>query len=636
VREPDPLGVRESLLEERYRIAELVGEGGSAYVYRATDEVSGSPVAVKFLHSMPEADDAIEQTLADFLKEAQLIRELSALTPAIVKAHGFGVVRSTGQPPLPFLVLEWLPGRSLDELLVGETNGGFAPRSLEESLRLLEPVALALALAHERGIVHRDVKPENMLVIGEGGELSIKLVDFGIAKVMQRRFAGLHHTGTAASAFTPHYGAPEQFSKTFGETGPWTDVFAMALVVLETMRGGRRAFSGDEFMELARQSCDEDRRPTPRTLGLEVPPEVDAVFARALAVQSSLRYDTMDEFWAALKSAAQRPVSQLPPRPLAPPAAEVREGGAVPSPRTRGRGLPILVGAVALGLAVIAVRAFVVGRSRGETERASGPSASPSATAGASGEAPVAPTSPSASADAPRVCPASAVVVPGGKLTLGDDRAGVRRASPTHVIYLDTFCLDRTEVTAEAYAECERGRGCSPPTRTAACADAHGPGSLPIRCVTWSQADTYCRSRGGRLPYEAETEHAARRGGALPWGDEQDAARANLADADPHPSVAPVGAMSASASKDGVLDLLGNVAEWQQDFFGPYGADEAFNPTGPATGTQRVIRGGSFRGILTLEPSASAPLSASHREAASPTLADPAIGFRCAFTLAAR
>jgi formylglycine-generating enzyme required for sulfatase activity len=633
VREPDPLGVCGILLDDRHRIAELVGEGGSAFVYRATDEVSGGSVAVKFLHSMPESDAEVERTLADFLKEGQLMRELSSVSPAIVRVLGSGVLRSKDQPPLPYLVLEWLPGSSLDELLVSETNARFEPRGLEDAVQLLEPVALALSLAHERGVVHRDVKPENMLALRADGEVSIKLLDFGIAKVMQRRFVGLHHTGTSASAFTPHYGAPEQFSKTYGETGPWTDVFAMALVVLETMRGGRRAFTGDEFMELAKQSCDEGRRPTPKTLGLEVPPEVEAVFARALAVQSSLRYESMREFWAALKGAMRRPISQLPPRPPA-ASSETVEAVVRPHPRAKGRALTIVAGAIVVGLGLIAFRAFVVAYLRGADQSSTRSTAPPSPTlAGATAPTPVA--SASASAPVTRVCPDGAVVVPGGRITLGDDAAGVRRAAPAHVVHVDTFCLDRTEVTAEAYLACVQGRACSDPSRTAACADAATTGSLPIRCVAWTQADAYCRFRGGRLPYEAETEHAARRGGALPWGDEADAARANLAGADPHPGVAPVGAMRTSASRDGVFDLLGNVAEWQQDFMAPYPAEEVVNPTGPSTGVERVVRGGSFRGILTLEPSASAPLSASHREAASPTLSDPAIGFRCAYALAA-
>jgi eukaryotic-like serine/threonine-protein kinase len=635
VRETDPLGVRGALLDERYRVGEAVGEGGAAFVYRATDEVSGDPVAVKFLHSMPESDAAIEQTLADFVREGKLVAELSTLSSAIVKAYGFGVMRTRGQPPLPYLVLEWLPGRSLDELLVSETNAGFAPRSLEESVELLEPVARALSLSHDRGVVHRDVKPENMLVVGARDELSIKLVDFGIAKVMQRKFAGLHHTGTSTSAFTPHYGAPEQFSKTHGETGPWTDVFAMALVVLETMRGGRRAFSGDDFMELAKQSCDEDRRPTPIALELEVPPEVEAVFARALAVQPSLRYETMGQFWTALESAMKRPISQLPPRPVAGPSETVQAVPG-PGPRRRGRGLSILLGAVVLGLGFIAFRAFVVARLRGVAGRPLDESAAPTSSGVASGAAPSPPATTSVSAATLQVCPTSAVVIPGGRITLGDDAPTVRRSSPAHVVHLDTFCLDRTEVTVEAYSECVSGQACSPVTRTGSCADATPAPSLPIRCVTWSQADAYCRFRGGRLPHEAETEHASRRGGPLPWGNEQDAARANLAGADPHPGVAPVGAMRTSASKDGVLDLLGNVAEWQQDFMAPYPAEEVVNPTGPSAGTQRVVRGGSFLGVLTLEPSRDAPLSSSHREGAGPTLAAPAVGFRCAFALATR
>jgi serine/threonine protein kinase len=107
----------------------------------------------------------------------------------------------------------------------------------------------------------------------------------------------LHLTGQQITAFTPNYGAPEQFSRSYGATGPWTDVFAMALIVLELLRGGTKALEGDTYFELGVASCDPTKRPTPRELGLDVSPEVDAVFAKALALQPADRYPSMGAFW---------------------------------------------------------------------------------------------------------------------------------------------------------------------------------------------------------------------------------------------------------------------------------------------------------------------------------------------------
>lgn len=653
----DPLGLVGTVIEGRLAIEALVGEGGSAYVYRATHQQAGTLVAVKFLHSFGLEDEALrEQMLADFLQEGRLIAELSARSSAIVQARDIGVLRQPQSPPIPYLVLEWLPGRTLDEVIVAETNAGKAPRSLADAITLLEPIAHAVGLAHERLVVHRDIKPENMLVVEEGGSMRIKLLDFGIAKVMEKRFAGLHHTGTNTSAFTPHYGAPEQFSKTYGETGPWTDVFAMALVVLEVMRGGRRAFKGDDYMELARQSCDEAQRPTPRALKLVVSDAVEAVFQRALSVQSSLRYPSMAEFWAALGGALKMG-DRASLRP-APPAAKLALTITDPAVGARASGergparptRAIVGGALAIGLTVIGVTAFLRARTPADRAGASGPGST--ASGEASGTTSSAPTSAPKDASAVPVtdalCPASAVVIPGGRFTMGRADPQVRGAAPPHWVNVDALCLDRREVTVKDFTACVAAGACARPSADKALhtgadrADCTfgqaGKEDHPINCVAWSDANGYCEWKAMRLPREAEFEYAATRATAgvmdTPWGD-ADLAKANLSGADAFPKTAAAGAMSSGASRDGVLDLLGNVAEWQSDYLAPYTADEAKNPTGPTTGDARVVRGGGYTGIVALAGGI-APLTAAHRESLAPTELTPVVGFRCAADLARR
>jgi serine/threonine protein kinase len=143
--------------------------------------------------------------------------------------------------------------------------------SLDEIVRLLGDVAAALELAHSQGIAHRDIKPGNLFVVGEprSGNAVVKILDFGIAKVMADKTlrADLATTGTGIRSFTPDYGAPEQFSREHGATGPWTDVFALALVVVELLTS-KRPLGDGEIVEVALASTDLTRRPTPRTLGV--------------------------------------------------------------------------------------------------------------------------------------------------------------------------------------------------------------------------------------------------------------------------------------------------------------------------------------------------------------------------------
>jgi formylglycine-generating enzyme required for sulfatase activity len=652
----DPLNLIGKVLENRYRVEALVGEGGSAFVYRA-EHLQVGPVALKFLYTLCNEDSALHDAiLADFLQEGRLISELSARTSAIVQARDFGVFRESG-PPIPYLVLEWLPGRSLDEVLVGETNAGKPPRNLGEAINLLEPVAEALSLAHTRNVVHRDVKPENMLVVEDGAGQRIKLLDFGIAKVMERKFAGLHHTGTSATAFTPHYGAPEQFSKTFGETGPWTDVFGMALVVLEVMRGGQRAFQGDDYMELAKQSCDEEQRPTPHFLKLDVSAAVEAVFQRALAVPSNLRYESMSEFWSALRGAAfqhlvptlllpqgaVRPASVRPAASEQPSPALAKPSGTAGATANDAKKLPVatlvVAGAVVIGLSIVAVSAFQKSRSS-ETVPGAASSPQPAPSGGASTT--TAPSAASAGASAstplttPALCPPDSALIPGGSFTMGSDAPGVRGAAPSHRVNVDAHCLDRHEISVERYRECVAASGCQAPKLKSApppgrC-NFEAAANQPMNCVTWEEANTFCAWRGGRLPSEAEFEHAATRGSQLPWGDEADVSRANLDGTDGFADTAPIGSFPSGVSREGVHDLIGNVAEWQADFFASYTEEEKLNPKGPSTGDKRVVRGGSFGGLL-LTSGGKPPLSAAHREAVTPSEARPTIGFRCASAL---
>ncbi|MBW2522977.1 MAG: protein kinase [Deltaproteobacteria bacterium] len=305
---PDPLGIAGTTVD-KYEIEELIGDGGFSLVYRGRHLIWDQLVAVKFFSILREAKPSLrEKLLEGFIQEGKLMSELSSHTAAIVQARDIGRLALPDGGWIPYMVLEWLEGTPLDQVLADESSRGVVARTLDQAWALIAPAAEAIDVAHRRGVAHRDLKPANLMVMGDPRQAGVvvKVLDFGIAKVMgehDQLQEQLQQTGHQLTAFTPNYGAPEQFSRSYGATGPWTDVYAMALILLELMRGGDPVLGGTSLYEVGVRSCDPDRRPTPRELGLEVPPAVEAVFDKALALRPKERYATMGAMAAALGQA---------------------------------------------------------------------------------------------------------------------------------------------------------------------------------------------------------------------------------------------------------------------------------------------------------------------------------------------
>jgi eukaryotic-like serine/threonine-protein kinase len=304
----DTLALIGTTVADKYVVESIVGEGGFAVVYRALHKIWKRPVALKVFKALGEvpAEDR-EKLLEDFIREGALLAELSEKSASICQARDVGMLTAPNGITVPYMVLEWLEGRSLEAVLLEEREAGLANRTVEEAVRLIEPAAEGLALAHKQGIAHRDVKPANLFLLGDprGEHCPVKLLDFGIAKVVQdaQKIGGAFtKTGGQVTSFTPAYGAPEQFSRSYGSTGPWTDVFALALVLVETVTG-RPTLEGDDFMQIAYASADKTIRPTPRTRGADVTDAVEAVFVGALAVAPGDRYRTAGQFWNAMRVA---------------------------------------------------------------------------------------------------------------------------------------------------------------------------------------------------------------------------------------------------------------------------------------------------------------------------------------------
>ncbi len=304
---PDPFGWVSHTVDGKYRIDNVVGEGGFGVVYRARHLGFEENVAVKCLR-MPEAllGEERERFFTSFLAEGRLLHRLSRATAGIVQALDVGAAVSPKGIWTPYLVLEWLQGKTLDEDFDQRAKQRLGGRPLGQAIDLLEPAARALALAHEQGIAHRDIKPANLFIAEVGGRQTVKVLDFGIAKVITETASltrAFEMTGRSLQAFTARYGSPEQFSRRYGATGPWTDVFALALVFIETV-AGRQALEGEDAAQLFVAAADQHNRPTLRACGVEASDGVEAVLRSALAVDPKERYLNAGEFWDALVAAA--------------------------------------------------------------------------------------------------------------------------------------------------------------------------------------------------------------------------------------------------------------------------------------------------------------------------------------------
>lgn len=383
----DPLLERATrALADRYVVARELGSGGMGTVYRATDRTLGREVAIKVLPPSTR-----EYLGADrFRRELQFAARLSH--PHIVPLYEAGDADG-----LLYYVMAYVPGETLAERL---RRAGALP--LAEALRLTAEVGDALQYAHEQGVIHRDVKPSNILLSRDHA----LLLDFGVAKAMSGDSdpAGRALTATGAMVGTAEYMSPEQAA---GEKriDARTDVYALAAVLYE-MLSGEPPFTGPSLQAIvARVIADPPR--SVRTIRPDLPPHVERALARALAKTPGDRPATAQQFVELLAHPAGRPAGQRP-------------------------GWAWVGGAAAIVLAAGLVWWALAGRHR--------------------------PPTPAPAVAGP---PADMVLVPGGEYPVGGAAGqGERR------VRLDAFYLDSTEVTVAAYARYLAATGGAAPWRT--------------------------------------------------------------------------------------------------------------------------------------------------------------------------
>jgi eukaryotic-like serine/threonine-protein kinase len=325
----DPFGLVGTTLEGQYRVDRVIGEGGFGVVYKGWHLSFDQPIAIKALKVMVEDHEVQEKLLAKFREEATLLYTLSQASLHIVRSIGFGGVHTASGAWAPYMILEWLEGRTFAEDLEDRRSRGLRGRTIEEALALLTPVVEGLSVAHQRRVAHRDLKPANLFLVNGAGAPNVKVLDFGIAKILQE--GEQNGTKSPFATFTFLYAAPEQLDPRHGSTGLATDVYAFCLVLTELLTD-RSPVEGNDVLTIMKVTTDPLVRPTPRTRGAPVTDAVEAVCRRGLAVDPRARYPNIDELWAALKGAATQRLS-APPMVAAPTTLASPGGGhALPTP----------------------------------------------------------------------------------------------------------------------------------------------------------------------------------------------------------------------------------------------------------------------------------------------------------------
>ncbi len=286
-----------TLIEGRYRVDRLVGQGGFGSVYAGVQLAVDLPVAIKFLRIDPQLPaDKRAEMLSHFVEEARILGRLRH--DCVVRTIDQGILYDAALGATPYLVMEWGGDDTLRDLL--ESTRG-RPLPLALAWPLFHGMVAGLAHAHSLAIAHRDLKPSNvMLTRTSDGRVTPRIIDFGIAKLFDRADeagSGATRTRSASSAFTPNYAAPEQIAS--ARTGPWTDVHALALLFVE-MLTGRSPYGDDGSEGLA---AIDPVRPTPARFAVDVGP-FEPVLGRALALRPAERYPDGGAFLAALNMAA--------------------------------------------------------------------------------------------------------------------------------------------------------------------------------------------------------------------------------------------------------------------------------------------------------------------------------------------
>jgi len=605
----------------KYRVEALLGQGAFAQVYRVRHLELKVDRAVKVVS--PDTPGVGSSVMDDFRARFRLEAQLGARVdrPHVIRIYDFEEAEGR-----LYLVMEYAAGGSLAKRL-----RDMGSLSVAEATRLILEAAAGLEALHKLGVVHRDVKPSNILLDGEG---HAKIADLGLAQLpgspsQRSRLGSLapSHPGT------PEYMSPEQASSSEYLSAS-SDVYSLGCVWFELLTG--------RLWREAMVQVEDVRELRP-----EVPVGLAAVLGRMLLEEPgrkkadvddpTKRYLTIPAARQALQRAQQEAALG---EPAVAQAQEFLPGKSGASMRGSPGWLWAVGSLALLGLAVIAVLVVWLAGKGGTPSVLAGPSPVPNdAPAPTPTRLPThtpyltftpypavtdtpqptyapRPTFAPVPRAEPRLGPTrlreadgmAMVYVPAGEFLMGSLAGeGYEEEHPQHRVYLDAFWIDRTEVASSHYQRCVQAGVCQVPG-CASNVDLNGA-EQPVVCVYWDQAAAYCQWAGARLPTAAEWEKAARGmdGRRYPWGNERPICRYAVMNDGNGNSCGrgdhawPVGSKPEGASPYGVLDMAGNVSEWVTDWYdrGYYAHSPERNPSGPDSdaGQGREVRGGSWGDI---------------------------------------
>jgi serine/threonine-protein kinase len=599
------------------RIEKLLARGGMAEVYLGSHLTLERPVAIKLLHSYVEEDPALRER---FHREAKVVAGLRH--PNIVQVFDFDTTDGH-----PYIVMEYLRGPTLATYL-RHFHQRKKRLSSEQIAHLLKGLTGALDYAHRQGVIHRDIKPGNIMLHNKKDEIPLDqplpedvepiVTDFGLVRIMN----AATQTASGFLSGTPAYMSPEQARGT--QLDQRTDIYSLGVVLYE-MLAGRVPFEADNTVAVMHMHIHTPPPPIPG-----IAANVQAVLDRALAKNPEDRYATSQELASAydtaigrraqedilhesfpaspppavparsqeLEPVAATPLPQSEPEPVSPAESRAEQAPAPGRSRTL-----IWIAAGVFALVCLGLLAF--GASRLLAARPLALSARSTET---SGPAATATGLPSSSPTAALALPAAdrMAAIPAGAYEVGTSAfSDEYHAAPT-TVELGDFWIDQYQTTNGEYEQYMTATGAPQP------AVWPGKPDHPVTGVTWDQAQAYCSWMKKRLPTEAEWEAAGRGPGTAaqpyPWGTDPTAGgqALNLPDQETYP----VGSLAFNKSPFGVFDLVANVWEWVGESYVP--GQEAL----------RILRGGRYGLLVDL----------SYRLAVSPddTRYLRYAGFRCA------
>jgi len=543
------------------RIDKYLARGGMAEVYLGTHLTLDRPVAVKVLHSYIEEEPDL---LMRFQREAKVVAGLRH--PNIVQIYDFNAIDGH-----PYIVMEYLKGPPLRNYLRNLHNRNERIPTVQIA-RILKTLTDSLDYAHEQGVIHRDIKPGNIMLHGKTDEIPLDkplsndveaiLTDFGLVRIANTA----SQTASGMVSGTPAYMSPEQAR---GDQIDYrTDIYSLGVVLYE-MLAGKVPFDGDSTLPIIYKQIND---PPPPIEGIS--PAVQEVIDRALAKEPEDRYQSSrqmaaDFLLAIGKTAeAQTMFGAMPDKSIKPSKDIVKPRPVERKPSRIGLGI----------VAILVVAAVLFGAFRFFSNRPISPSGTDVPMSESSEPLSITPSD-----ESPGLPDAEGMVeIPAGTYEVGSPPADDYHVAPMSVL-LNGFWMDQYQVTYEQYQQFLVATGTQSP-------NVLGERNHPVRGVTWDQAAAYCSWANKRLPNEAEWEAAGRGPGTnpqlYPWGDDP-TDNGNVFDL-PDLDTYEVGSLSFNKSLAGIYDMVGNIWEWVGEPYASIPSDS------------KILRGGRF-GLPVLE-----------------------------------